>query len=109
MTNTISRYTFESAIELVGYESIMTDYSGRGMMGEQCAAVVLSGAPESIGFALRRAAERIREDIEADEDDLDWTAELNEADALESMASALSWDNMGLDLVAYFPRWNLSD
>lgn len=100
MTNTtISRSDFEDALQDAGYESLYEGYSGRGMFGATCIGVVTGSGPESVKRALLQAAERIREEDEADRDDL--------ADILEAMAGRMSWDNLGFDLVVYFPGFDL--
>jgi hypothetical protein len=66
---------------------VRDDYSGRGMYGEETAAVV--GMPAAIAAALVANAEELAERV----------AELK-ADGVE-MPSGFRTDNMGLDMVMY--------
>lgn len=109
MTNTISRYQFESALELVPYSEIYEGYSGRGMFLRTCVGIV-TGDTMSAGQAkseLLRRAEVIREEVAdlADEaDDGGWARDQEEVAAtLERMAESVSYDNLGRDFIVYFP------
>tara|TARA_B110001454_G_scaffold209787_1_gene223642 strand:+ start:602 stop:877 length:276 start_codon:yes stop_codon:yes gene_type:complete len=62
---------------------IVTDYSGRGMYGDECVGVVLQ-----------------------DEGDLFRFAGLLDKDFVELLGTP-QWDSMGLQEIAYWPRWSV--
>lgn len=90
--DTISRDTLETALDAADanwdYESTIRAYSGRGMYGAECAAIVLDDSRDVFAFFVGLA-------IEAGE-------EL----ALE-MARKVRQDSMGLGTVLYWPRLEL--
>ncbi|MFA7264700.1 MAG: hypothetical protein WC054_00010 [Candidatus Nanopelagicales bacterium] len=115
MTNTeISRYDFESALELVAYTDIREDYSGRGMFGSRCVGIVIEGPYYDVKTSLLGHAETIREEVEALDGDEESDAQFEQdqlelASIFEGMASRMSVDNMGLDTIVYWPYLGFKD
>ncbi len=75
-----------SAIEDAAYEldgEIYRGYSGRNMYGEECVGVVLEEMSDLFRFAGL----------------LD--------DDLVKLLGSPRWDNMGLQYIAYWPRWTV--
>lgn len=118
MTNTIERTAFEDALsnDSIFSEDIRGDYSGRGMFGSTCVSVTVSPSEVSrVPVALTRYAEGLREEADECEDpeydfDPEYLAEQRElADRFDRMADGVRSDNMGLDMVVYFPGFDFSD
>ena len=80
-----------------------SDYSGRGMYGKTCVGFVVQTPAVglmSVGAAL---AEVLRS---ADEDDVDYNEKLN---LLHFMVTNACIDNMGMDMIVYFPGVTLKN
>lgn len=98
----VSSEAFETALE--DFEDYRRNYSGRGMYGEECVAIVL-GRGESAWGALREL-QRSREYWDAGDDDV--------ADEIIGM---LTWmvdhepreDSLGLGTVLYWPSLKVAE
>jgi hypothetical protein len=71
------------------YDARVRTYSGRGMMGEECAAIVVGDVPELCAFFVAMAY-----------------GEFEPYD-VSQMAAATRTDQMGHDIVAYWPGYTL--
>lgn len=86
----------------VGDVDFRPEYSGRGMYGKNCVGFVVQRPAVglmSVGAAL---AEVLRL---ADEDDVDYDEKLN---LLHYMVTNACMDNMGMDMIVYFPGVTLA-
>lgn len=108
MTNTISRELIEGALENAGveYGDINDTYSGRGMYGSRCLSFTIVGKRiqrqlckffVDLGMAAENA---LNSDPDGD-DDL--------GGKVYNLADAVSTDDLGLDMIVYFPGWKLTD
>jgi len=94
---TITRASIEEAIDDLAYQvdnitidnTLRDDYSGRGMYGEQCFGVVLHDAREFALFILCVGQ-------------VDHTL-------AQSLARKVRTDNMGYDMIYYFPGVQLEE
>lgn len=101
-TRTIAQDLLTEAADLANlYDYTVRAYSGRGMYGNDCAAVVLDGQREANRFLMALAALTVEKALYSDESDPDPTA-----DAME-LAEAVAVDSMGRGVVLYFPGWML--
>ena len=99
---TVSRSTLEEAAELASsYEAEVRTYSGRGMFGAECAAVVLESDQEMCKFFLALGALTAEKALYADPEDVDPTSDATD------LAASVRTDSMGLGVVVYFPGWAL--
>lgn len=94
-TRTIRRATLEDALGMAeidwDYESTIRDtYSGRGMYGAECVAIVLDSEREAFGLFAALGV-------------------LLGEDVAVPLARATRTDSMGRDIIIYWPRWTLSD
>jgi len=108
MTNTISRELLENALDNAGvdYNDVNDTYIGRNMYGERCLSFVIAG-------------KRIQRDLckfmvvlgMAAENDLnsayDTDGELY--GLVPMLAESVCTDDLGLDMIVYFPGWKLAD
>ena len=70
--------------------SIREDYSGRGMMGSKCFGFVIESQPYAV---MIRFGQFLAEN-----------EELNTINLLQSLTDSCRFDNMGYDVIVYFPR-----
>lgn len=91
----IERALVAEALDNAGLDedAIRTGYSGRGMYGEMCFGVVVPGFNQAARFLVELAT------LMVDHDEPGTAGEL--ADAMRS-------DNMGMDMIFYFPGWELT-
>ena len=80
---------FTMAVEDSGAD-VYERYSGRFMYGEQCVGFV--GSPSVVAKVFARLG-----------------AAQDTADVAEQMAEVMRTDNMGLDMIFYFPGWSAPD
>lgn len=94
---TIARWKVESAVENSAEEiSLYEGYSGRGMYGDTCFGVVAGGDGAVAAFLVDLADFNDFNDTEFSE-------------TVKEMARSMRTDSMGLDMIAYFPGWELSE
>ncbi len=67
--------------------SIREDYSGRGMMGSKCFGFVIESQPYAVMIRLGQ-----------------FLAENEELNLIQSLTDSCRFDNMGYDVIVYFPR-----
>jgi hypothetical protein len=112
MTNTIDRIEFEQAVQdITDEDSIRTDYSGRAMYGRTCIGLTVSPSyVDRVKTVLQQRAEEIREECDdAESGDEEWVDSQSDlADALENMTYDMRTDNMGMDMIVYWPGWEFS-
>lgn len=83
----MNKYTLQLTLEELDYTT--RSYSGRGMYGKECLGVELG--------ALKDVGELVADLIEAAADDP------NCADDVARGVRRMSWDNLGLGIIVYFP------
>lgn len=88
----------DAALEVDGIDEYR-EYSGRGMFGKTCRGFVV-GRDVSLPCFIARWLEAVTHNSD-DEDELRTHLEAF-SELLENMAT----DNLGLDMVVYFPRFN---
>jgi hypothetical protein len=77
--------------------SLREDYSGRWMYGETCFGIV-TGNPQVITLLFIELAANAVETNQGDFGAADWVREL---------AFSMKTDNMAMDMIYYFPGWEL--
>jgi hypothetical protein len=100
------------ACEQIGDDSVtIRSYSGRGMYGKTCTAIVgtMTDCQRVIAEVLKQAAQDVFDSaIDAGDDgDREANAAYDKNDQLSALIEKLvnfSWDSMGLDVVVYWPR-----
>jgi hypothetical protein len=101
---TITASDLEHGCDIAGLRDfqVRTDYSGRGMYGDRCFGITCGG-PEMalVGLAVLAALNL------DDTPDRDGTREQIEG-AVEIVRAART-DNMGRDMIVYFPGYQLAD
>lgn len=83
----MNKHTLQLTLEELDYTT--RSYSGRGMYGKECLGVELG--------ALKDVGELVADLIEAAADDPNCTS------SIASAARQMSWDNLGLGIIVYFP------
>lgn len=78
---------------------IYEDYSGRGMYGEKCFGIVASNPGVASVFLTILAAAKVEKNPE----------EFDAASDIHELAASMRLDNMGIDMIYYFPGWQLSE
>lgn len=108
--DTVDGNTVLAAAQACGLEpqDVTTSYSGRYMYGAECLAVYLpSGTNLHRQFMVELTAALVRDALAAaSHDSVDSDVELA-LDTAVRMAKAARTDQMGHDMVLYFPDWNL--
>lgn len=108
MSNTISRQLIEDALDFAGveYNDVRDTYSGRGMYGAKCLSFTITGKRiqrdlcrffVDLGMAAENA---LNSDPDGDSD---------LGGKVYNLADAVSTDDLGLDMIVYFPGWTLVD
>lgn len=106
---TIPRYMVEDALSASGSwsYSIREKYSGRYMYGNTCFGVVLAALyKDSFLKALRACIaddEGIDDEAESDMDDEEYKELLAARKKADSVVRRATTDDMGLDMIVYFP------
>lgn len=85
--------TFQRLIEDAGYEP--RSYSGRGMYGASCLGVVVQDVGKFVGDVLHEIADHI---------DTDDCGALELCEPISDAFRGMSMDNMGRDIIVYFPH-----
>jgi hypothetical protein len=96
---TFSLSLIEEALD--GTDTTRNDYFGRGMYGDACAAIVVQSFADAAMFAFDLGELTAWCEDATDE-------EAQEAVAAEDLIRAIRFDNMGHDIVAYFPGWTFA-
>lgn len=106
--HTISRQIIEDTLDQAGvdYNDVNDTYSGRGMYGDTCLSFTIAG-------------KRIQRDLcrffvylgMAGENDLNSAYDTDGGlyDKVVLLTEAVSTDDLGLDMIVYFPGWKLAD
>lgn len=97
MSNTISIHHLHDALEVADLDhevTIRTDYSGRGMYGDQCFGLVFEQEVRH-PWAFFAALGIVQESMDPPD-----------FDALE-LARAARSDSMGVGTIVYFPGWTV--
>lgn len=100
---TIKRAIVQEALDLCEIEAnIYTGYSGRAMYGKRCDGIVVKSFGDAFLFflALGQVASHEMEELPLDGDEFD---ELE--DAVIEMTQTARTDNLGSDVIVYFPGW----
>jgi len=101
-TRSITQSLLDEVCDLANlYDYTVRTYSGRGMYGNDCAAVVLDGNREANRFLIALGALTVEKALYADDSDVDPSA-----DAMD-LADSVAMDSMGRGIVVYFPGWTL--
>jgi hypothetical protein len=110
MTNTISRDLIENTLDQAGvdYNDVTDTYSGRGMYGTRCFAFTIAGKRIQRDLCkffleLGRAAENEMNSASGDDVDDELFGKV------ANLAHAVCTDDLGLDMIVYFPGWTLAD
>lgn len=120
---TIARDWIVTALENMGQsgeDSLRGGYSGRGMYGATCPAVVLDSSAQVAMFAVeltRQAMYAGLEDVPTAEGGMTPSSAVHKAsDLCEDMVDVVTnlfdnarEDSMGRGVVVYFPGWTLTD
>lgn len=98
----------QQVIEDGGHDVTLRDYSGRGMYGRKCIAIVgsMSACQEVIAEVLKQASEEMF-DAARDMTDEDANAVYDQQSIFQDMIGTLvtfNWDSMGLSQVVYWPE-----
>lgn len=100
MDKTFSRDDLEYVLDNAGidYSDLNDTYSGRGMIGNTCLSVTFTG-------------KRIQRRLCSFFVELGMAVEANDLDvnAVTELAEAVCTDDLGLDMIVYFPGWKLDD
>lgn len=102
--NTFPRTVFEDALEEGGvteYE-VRDDYSGRFMYGDQCFGVTVPSFTEAFRMCLSLGM-KLRDYVDQDEREF-WYEDL-----VTDLVKAARYDNMGHDVIVYFPGWKFEE
>jgi hypothetical protein len=99
ITKTIDREVIECALNDAGldWSDLGDTYSGRGMYGERCLSFIVEG--KRVQRDLCRFFIWLTNNLLEDGDDMD---------AATDLADAVSTDDLGLDMIVYFPGWTLA-
>lgn len=105
---TIDRNTVETAFGMAldffsfwdELPSIVSNYSGRGMYGDKCFGIIAPHGGFVTVFFTILAQEAARDEDSGRDVDGEWPIEL---------AAQMAVDNMAMDMVYYFPGWQLSE
>jgi hypothetical protein len=103
MTNTeIDYQVISDALDARGINgySISNDYSGRGMYGDSCFGITFEDGLRAAFVFFAELGYSVGEQQTYDEPDI-------EADFADKLASAARYDQMGLSVILYFPRYTL--
>jgi hypothetical protein len=102
MTKTISRndleYVLANAEVEYSAETVNDTYSGRGMYGETCLSVVF------VGKRIQRNLCRFMVELGMAVD-LDYVT----PSTATELADDVCTDDLGMDMIVYFPGWKLDD
>jgi len=100
MTMTISRELIENALNDAGvdYNDVNDTYSGRSMYGDTCLSFTIMG--KRIQRSLCQFFVWLTNDLTEDPDGMEMAHRL---------AGDVCTDDMGLDMIVYFPGWKLAD
>ena|SRR5271166_2425024 len=100
------KHPLQTILEDAEYEP--QAYSGRGMFGQKCLGVVVRKSSGGIGTMFANVIKGLHDDIPSSMDVEQFTSrELDNLDTkFDDVASAFEnmiTDNMGLDIIVYFP------
>jgi hypothetical protein len=100
MDKTISRDQIEYALNNAGidFSDLNDTYAGRGMYGETCLSFTLVG--KRVQRSLCQFFVWLTNELVEDQDGLGQAHQL---------AADVCTDDLGLDMIVYFPGWKLSD
>lgn len=120
---TIARDWMTTALENMGQDgedSLREGYSGRGMYGAECPAVVLDSSAQVAMFAVelsRQAMYAGLEEVPTADGDMTPARAVHAAsdlcentiDVVTNLFDNAREDSMGRGVVVYFPGWTLTD